>query len=518
MMPEGSGAGYLPWILPSALASLLCLLVARVICNRRRLPIVRAFFWFLACVFIWVFARFLITLSDDDGLRLLISKFQYIGIAFTPLAWLVFSLTAIRATRYLTHRTLLLLAIVPFITVLLALSNDYHHLIWTQIRFTRFRVMAEHGPWFAVHIAYSYLLIGVATLSAFIEYLRNPRYKRELIAIVLAPLLVLFANFSRLIGWFDTGDLDLVSIAFFVAILLFAWVVVSDNYLQLAPTARTLLVENMQDSLLVVNDEYCVVDANPSAEQLFGIDREGLIGQPLSMLVPGDGVRDRLLDNSFTELTLQGRPFQALNTRISFGTGRVHGYLIVLRDIAELKKVQDQLQRITRELQQANRELQVLANTDCLTRLSNRRHFFEQFSRELARLERTGGELCLLLIDLDHFKRINDTHGHSAGDAVLQRVSAVLGATARKCDIAGRLGGEEFGLLFPDTGIDGARHFAERLREAIQNSHGGGDVPVTASMGLTAAGDDLDVQRIFDRADTALYLSKEAGRNRISVC
>ena len=517
-MPEGSGTGYLPWILPSALASLLCLLMARMVCNRRRLPIVRAFFWFLACIFIWVFSRFLITLADDDGLRLLISKFQYIGIAFTPLAWLVFSFTAIRATRYLSRRNILLLAIVPFITALLAMSNDYHQLIWTQISFTRFRVMAEHGPWFVVHIAYSYLLIGVATFSAFIEYLRNPRYKRELIAIVLAPLVVLFANFSRLIGWFDTSDLDLVSIAFAIAILLFSWVVIRDNYLQLAPTARTLLVKNMQDSLLVVNDEYRVVDANPSAEQLFGIDREGLIGQPLLALVEDDSVRDRLLDNSFTELILQGRPFQALNTRISLGTGRVQGYLLVLRDIAELKKVQEQLQQTTQELQRANRELQILANTDGLTRLANRRHFFEQFSHELARRERTGGELCLLLIDLDHFKRINDTHGHSAGDAVLQRVSAIIGATARKCDIAGRLGGEEFGLLFPDTDIAGARHFAERLREAIQNSHSGDDVPITASMGLTAAGDDLDVQRIFDRADAALYRSKEAGRNRISVC
>ena len=518
MIPEGSGSGYLPWILPSALASLLCLLLARVVCNRRRLPIVRAFFWFLACIFIWVFSRFLVTLADDDGLRLLISKFQYVGIAFTPLAWLVFSLTAIGATRYLDRRTLLLLAIVPSITVLLAMSNDYHHLIWTQIRFTRFRVMAEHGPWFVVHIAYSYLLIGIATLSAFIEYLRNPRYKRELVAIVVAPLLVLLANLSRLVGWFDTGDLDLVSIAFTVAILLFSWVVISDNYLQLAPTARTLLVENMQDSLLVVNDEYRIVDANPSAERLFGTDREGLVGQPLSMLVPDDGVRDRLLKDSFTELTLQGRPFQALNTRISFGTGRVHGHLIVLRDIAELKKAQEQLQRTTRALQQANHELQVLANTDGLTRLANRRHFFEQFNRELARLERTGGELCLLLIDLDHFKRINDTHGHTAGDAVLQRVSALLDTTVRKCDIAGRLGGEEFGLLFPDTGIDGARHFAERLLEAIRNSHRDDDIPVTASMGLTAAGNDLDMQRILERADTALYRSKEAGRNQLSVC
>jgi len=507
----------IPGILPSAVASLICLLLAAMVWKRRRLPVARTFYWVLSCIFIWVFSRLAVIVLESYEAKLLVSKFQYIGIAFLSPAWLAFSLSAVKHTRYLTRTNILLASAIPAVTVLLAMTNEYHYLLWKSISFEGARVIAEHGGWFAVHIAYSYALIAVATLLAAVEYFRHPRYKTELIAILVAPLTVLFANFNNLIGWLGFGGIDTVSIAFSVSSLLFFWVVLKDNYLQLVPVARAALVENMQDPIVVLDDECHVIDANPSAMKLFGAGKGNLIGERFDAIVTDERSFRNLLEQESTELEIGGREFQALNTRISISEGNVTGAVIVMRDITELKITQEKLKETSRDLQKANKELLELANSDGLTGIANRRSFFQQFTRALSLKERAGTELCMLILDLDHFKKINDEHGHTAGDAVLKRVAGVLKETARKHDIVGRLGGEEFGVVFPDTDIAGARVFAERLRANIECSHDGADVPVTASMGLSAVGPGMTAEEAFERADKALYESKEKGRNRITV-
>ncbi len=508
---------YFPWIIPSAIASLLCLFMAAMIWPRRKLPVARAFYLFLLFVFIWVFSRFIIILLDDYSSRLLVSKFQYIGIALVPLTWLTFSLTAIKKMKFLTLRNIALLSVIPLITIVLAMSNDSHHLIWQKIEFTAFTVIAEHGAWFPVHIAYSYLLIGIATLSAAMQYLRHPKYKQELIAIIISPLLVLLANFNNLVGLIDVKDLDIVSLSFSFSILMFAWVVLRGHYLQLAPIARTILIENMQDAIVVLDIDRRVIDLNPAAIRLFGREKGKSYGELFSELIKDKDIATRIVKNTQTELCINNLSLQALNTNISALSKEAEGYLIVFRDISELKNTQEKLEKAKEELQKANDELQVMANTDHLTGLPNRRYFLQQFSLELARNERYDSALSLLILDLDHFKRINDTHGHATGDEVLRRVAAIIKDSAREYDIAGRLGGEEFGLVLPQTDLDGAKNYAERLRKDIAASHAGNEIPVTASIGLTEARKGMSLEQIFEAADIALYQSKKTGRNRVSI-
>ncbi len=158
------------------------------------------------------------------------------------------------------------------------------------------------------------------------------------------------------------------------------------------------------------------------------------------------------------------------------------------------------------------------ALTDPLTGLSRRHVFEEALRREAARLRRSGGSLAVVMIDLDHFKRINDTHGHRMGDVVLARVGRILRHSARNLDLPARLGGEEFGVLLPDTGLEGATAFAERFREHLQAltlPSAMGPVHVTASAGV-AVGDDLaDADQLLDAADGALYRAKSGGRDRV---
>jgi len=170
-------------------------------------------------------------------------------------------------------------------------------------------------------------------------------------------------------------------------------------------------------------------------------------------------------------------------------------------------------------------DLRALAMTDFLTKTLNRRAFTLRAEQELASSQRTGAPLALLMIDIDHFKLINDEHGHATGDAVLAEVARIIGASVRKQDTLGRYGGEEFGVLLPATNQSGALVLAEKLRGTVENMRygvGAESVSVTISIGVTVclaacATCRSDLNRLLDDADKALYQAKHGGRNRTMI-
>jgi diguanylate cyclase (GGDEF)-like protein len=170
------------------------------------------------------------------------------------------------------------------------------------------------------------------------------------------------------------------------------------------------------------------------------------------------------------------------------------------------------------------RALEILARHDPLTGLANRRQFTEVLERALRHARRTGGEVSLVVADLDRFKNVNDTLGHPAGDEVLKAVAGILGEDTRADDLVARLGGEEFALLLVDTDADGALARAERLRTRLEETEiplpGGRACRVTSSFGVATQDPRLpsgDGDRLLARADRALYEAKRTGRNRCVV-
>lgn len=190
-----------------------------------------------------------------------------------------------------------------------------------------------------------------------------------------------------------------------------------------------------------------------------------------------------------------------------------------LRQAAEA--LEGKVRERTAELERANRNLHELAVRDALTGLYNRRHFNEVIQCELARGHRTGKPLALLLLDLDHFKKLNDLAGHQAGDAVLARLGQLLAAFARRSvDQAFRIGGEEFAVLSLDASAEGLECWAEQLRQRIDGAAWPHPAPgcgrVTASIGLALSRPDDTLQSLYARADRALYRAKREGRNRVA--
>ncbi|HEX8777710.1 MAG TPA: diguanylate cyclase [Rhodanobacter sp.] len=172
-----------------------------------------------------------------------------------------------------------------------------------------------------------------------------------------------------------------------------------------------------------------------------------------------------------------------------------------------------------RHIRQQNRLLEQLNRTDTLTGLANRAHWLETAAREMHRYLRNQRPATLILLDIDGFKLVNDHHGHAAGDVLLKELAAVLRESLRSVDTPGRLGGDEFGVVLPETSLERAREIAERIRQRVERigrGDGSSVQPCTLSLGVAEVGPrHADVEAWIKQADIALYLAKERGRNQV---
>ncbi|WP_432695601.1 diguanylate cyclase [Marinobacterium sp. YM272] len=197
-----------------------------------------------------------------------------------------------------------------------------------------------------------------------------------------------------------------------------------------------------------------------------------------------------------------------VTSRPMFQEGKITGVVTVFRDITERKKMEERLAR--------------MASIDELTGVLNRRALVGAISNEIARIHRSSRKSALIMIDFDHFKQVNDNYGHEAGDKVLQHVVELARECLRESDLLGRLGGEEFAALLPDTSLEGAKVLAERMRQTVADattrSRNGEDIRMTLSIGVCEMqGEEREVSELLRRVDGALYAAKHRGRNRVET-
>ena len=285
------------------------------------------------------------------------------------------------------------------------------------------------------------------------------------------------------------------------------------------PVARSAVVEEMDDAVLVLGRDGSIVDVNRAAREQLGLEVRGPLPFQIATLWAASwDTRERGLSQPSTRLELElvygnQAVFELTMTPLGPRAGR-NRTVLVLRDITERE-------RMERELRKATDSLRFLANTDGLTGLANRRRFEERLREEVERAHRYRRPLALVLLDLDHFKTVNDTWGHPAGDRVLRGTALAIQSVLREMDVAGRIGGEELAVLLPEADEAGALTLAERLRlkikEAVHRSDDGQPFHVTASLGVTwlEEGQEHDAEVLLSTGDQALYEAKVGGRDRV---
>lgn len=292
------------------------------------------------------------------------------------------------------------------------------------------------------------------------------------------------------------------------------------------------LLDKALDMVWVIDQNEVIEYVNPAVAEVVGYRPEELIGKPLRTILPptlgglhgeyvqayvrrggGSDVLGRVREFMIVAKSGEAIPVELKAFEIE-PRGELRRFGAIMCDIRERRRLEEQRNRLLRQLEKQ-------ARVDELTELPNRRAFFEEAGKLVSFIRRHGQRAAVAIVDLDHFKAVNDTHGHACGDHVLREIGQLCHSWVRAEDLVARLGGEEFGVLLPGIGREQAALALQRLRKAIEVcsvplGHGKA-VRVTASIGVA----EIDLEVPFDdslfSADRALYRAKSEGRNRVAV-
>ncbi|MEZ0166659.1 diguanylate cyclase [Kineococcus sp. LSe6-4] len=414
--------------------------------------------------------------------------------------------------------------------ILLAVATDpWHHLVFSRIspldRSPWFRV--EFGPVFWVHTAWCYLVLGLAFRRLAVGWWRGSALlRRQLGTLLLAGLVPLGGNVAVLAGTDALAGRDLTPLFFTVTALLSAWALLSTRLLQVVPVARERVLETVQDVIVVVDAGGVVVDVNAAARRYLHLRRPDLpadpVGRPAHQFLTPRALGDLPADGlSYSVGYAHGLHLDIRVSALRDRRGRVLGRVVVGRDVTELVQARERLEEQVAVAEELRARLAEEAVRDPLTGLHNRRHFDPAAAALVAGAHRAP--VGLLVLDVDHFKAVNDTHGHATGDRVLVEVAALLAGSARPGDLVARTGGEEFVLVLAGTDEEALAQRAEqvragcaRLRVPVQGRAGDPPVRLTVSLGTAVAPrDGTDAAGLLAAADRALYAAKAAGRDRV---
>jgi diguanylate cyclase (GGDEF)-like protein len=443
---------------------------------------------------------------------------QYLGISFLPALWIIVTARYVNFRWISTPLILFALLALGFVTLFGALTDPVLHLRYASVAVNRdgpFPVLVfSRGPIYWMHVAFSFIAFAFSTVVYVWNFITATRFFRRQQFFMLVGSVIPWINYAfYLQGAFIPG-LDTVPFSMFIVILCFSTSIFGFRILDVVPVARGLVFEAMSDGVIVLDMSDRVVDYNRSASAVFpeldassfskGL-KEVLRGYPA--VCESIDVRDSAefqftLGEGGAQRFYQCR-FSDIESRAKVPVGR----LLLFKDNTDSTLLLEKLQE--------------LATIDPLTRIFNRRHFLEQTARQLSWLARDGQPLSIIILDIDHFKRINDTFGHLAGDEVLKSIATTIVTQLRGVDIAARFGGEEFICLLPQASAGDAFTIAERIRETIRKTFvdldGSPHISVSASFGVYSVArvqGDENIDSLIARADAALYRAKRSGRNR----
>ncbi len=419
-----------------------------------------------------------------------------------------------------TIKRSIFLLLIPFITLIMVATNSWHHLHYRVFELDPNLgapyVYQEIGSWYMVHGVYTFASMFVAFLLLISHWKETAKaYRPQIIALMFGQLIPMLTAFLYLIGTTPAG-IDPVPMVLWLSSLLYLWSISSSRLFTIMPIAKDTIFNSINDGAIVLDESYQLIEFNQACKailpqldkSMFGSNFDEIwleqTGNPLPFKLGADVVHNQEL-----KLASDGseRIYQVRITSLEQATNS-KGLLLVFTDITEIKRLQVQLEQ--------------QAYYDELTKIYNRRAFIQQCEQDFTAAKETSSPFTIMLMDIDYFKRVNDTYGHHVGDQLLVHVVKVCQTQLQEGQFFARYGGEEFVIALKGYKESEGEALGNRLRRTLEMEPlitPEGNISVTLSFGVAEAveGTEETLYQLLHKADTALYAAKQEGRNRVNV-
>ena len=472
--------------------------------------------WLIFFLLIWAIGTFFEMSVIKSEIKILWRNITQIGVFMTPLAMIAFVRVYTDDKSKIIKGITYSLLFIQITTILLIFTNPYHHLMRINIE------VIDTGKEMSIHVIQTTLGMIVVSLNYIIVTLAeiklvifrktiSKHLKKQVLLVMIGMLLPLVFGVIKGMWLDDMGIVIPISALFIPGGLCLVFGIFRYELLSISPIARDKVFNTIDAGLIVFNPEGKIIDINYAVEEYF---QGNVSKETIENLIINNYPR---LYKAITNMSKdQMEVYYEVSNRTVLFQIKVHvletanklkvGTVIILRDI-------------TREKEKTT-ELIKKAEYDGLTKVYNRAHFVESIDKIMKIDNIRDNEVFLLVLDLDYFKNINDTYGHSSGDYILKNVVIILAKHIREFDMIGRLGGEEFGVLLRKCNKDNAMNIANRINRSIENhefNFHNNKMKITASIGVVGNKEELDkdFDSMFIKADKALYQAKEAGRNTV---
>ncbi|HWS23580.1 MAG TPA: histidine kinase N-terminal 7TM domain-containing protein [Anaerolineales bacterium] len=523
----------------SMIATIINLMITKVAYDHRSQRGGWSFSGLMFAVSWWGFAAGIQYSSFDLDANIFWAKMLYLGIAQVPFWYTCFAWELSGNQHLITKKNMLLMSIVPVIIVLMAWTNDYHQFVWTDYQWIeKYQAWEYTKNWglniFIVGYIYAWLLYGGFLIAR--ETLRDIHEFFWQGVMLLAGIIIPWViNLLYIINVTSIG-LDPTPMTFTISGLLFMLGIFRFHLLNFIQIAHDEVIGVMNDGMIVIDERKKVLDFNPAAKrQLREITtiEKGLNIKEVFNFIPAitEAVEKPSEECSHIFSTkIQDRYYEITCTPIRakssfFDRGKL-GRMILIRDITDSERAKEVLAERNIQLEDELSRNEELRNQlyeavirDPLTNLYNRRFFEELAGKQFAEAKRYDKEVCLMMFDIDSFKRFNDKFGHLVGDEVLRTFGKYLLGISRESDVVCRYGGEEFVAILMDAAPAYIHQRAEKLLVQIRNlqaEFGGEKYSVTVSIGIGSYpmdGENLD--SVLGKADERMYKAKRNGGDQV---
>jgi diguanylate cyclase (GGDEF)-like protein len=441
-------------------------------------------------------------------------KTEYFGLSFTIAFGMIFSYK-FHFNKNPSLKLSIIFLTIPMLTLFFISTNEYHHLFYASVSETSYEgfIIANilGGPWYFVNVIYSYIVLSFGIIVFYWSWsFSQYKLKTQAFWLFFGSIWPGLVNIPYMLG-FSPLKIDITPFGFGILAVSYSIAVFFYNFLELKEMISSFTFSHIREGIIVVDDKNRLIDFNNAAQIIFNSLDIRCIGIDFSYFWNDKKVIKRQKDTFEIEIIKDNqKTYYEFRRTVLREKAEILGYIYFIQDITKQKEF--------------IQELNNMATYDYLTQIYNRRRLMEEAEKELFKAKSCCSYLSVLMIDIDHFKKVNDKYGHLTGDEVIKVVVKACTDRLRITDIIGRYGGEEFIIILPDTNKENAVNIAESIRVYIQNLNielKEEKINVTVSIGVTCAiikDNTIDIKKMMQEADKSLYYAKNHGRNQVCTC